>query len=72
MEITETIQKVVAEDKKSFLKDPAFIKLREFYLEMQRKGIATKQEYSLPGLDLVGRSLAEPAKSGSAEPPFFR
>ncbi len=63
MDISDTIQKVVAEDKNSFHKDPAFIALREFYFEMQKKGIATKQAYNIPTLDLVGRSLVEPAES---------
>ena len=61
MEISKKVEKVINEDKCGFLKDPAFIELRNFYAEMQKLGIATKQEYSLPNLDLVGKSLAMPS-----------
>ncbi len=38
----------------SFSLDADFVALRDFYLEMLKSGIATKQEYSLPSLDTVG------------------
>ena len=63
MKIVETLKKVVRGDVRDFSRDPKFIELRDFYAEMQKAEIAVKQEYSLPNLDLVGRSLvpADPA-----------
>ena len=55
--ILEAVKKAVKDDMLGFSKDPKFIELRDFYLSMQKAGIAVKQEYSLPSLDLVGRSL---------------
>ncbi len=53
----ETLKRVIKDDKHDFSKDPKFIELRDFYIEMQKAGLAVKQEYNLPNLDLVGRSL---------------
>lgn len=32
-------------------------RLREFYLDMQRKGLVRKQKYDLPLIDTIGRGL---------------
>lgn len=42
--------------------NPELVKLQEFYLDMQRKGLVRKREYDLPLVDTIGRELyqAEP------------
>jgi hypothetical protein len=56
MEIEKEIKRVLGEDANRQA-DPAFQNLREFYEKMKKDGIAIKQEYTLPPLDTVGRSL---------------
>ena len=51
------IQKVIAEKERDFGTNPEFVKLREFYEDMKRQGIASKREYSLPPLDTIGQEL---------------
>ena len=59
METTNKLEKVLIEKEREFASDPEFVRLREFYEEMKRQGLAKKQEYSLPPLDTVGlRQLA--------------
>ncbi len=36
--------------------DEQFVRLREFMLEMQRRGLVIKKEYDLPPLDTIGRT----------------
>lgn len=57
MSITEQVHKAVQCDSTKMAENTDFTKLRDFYAEMQRLGIATKQEYSLPPLDTVGRRV---------------
>jgi len=52
--IIQKIKKEIDKYNKNFLSDPKFKELREFYLDMQSKGIAKKQEYTLPQLDTIG------------------
>lgn len=66
MDITKEIEKVV-KDNQSFLKDSSYLQLREFFIEAQRDGIAIKQEYSLPGLDLVGKAFVPESADSSFE-----
>lgn len=37
--------------------NPELLKLQEFYLDMQRKGLVRKREYDLPLVDTIGREL---------------
>jgi hypothetical protein len=36
--------------------DPDFLRLRDFYLEMARKGLLVKKTYDLPLVDTIGRA----------------
>ena len=60
MEFATELQSLLAAKDREFSSDPGFVKLRDFYAEMKRLGIAQKQEYSLPPLDTVGRRLSIP------------
>jgi len=51
------LQKMLAEKERDFSENPDFVKLREFYEEMKRQGLAKKQEYALPLLDTAGQRL---------------
>lgn len=55
--IAKRMQKEFDKCQANFSKDPKFQELQKFYLEMQAKGIAKKQEYSLPQLDTIGHRL---------------
>jgi hypothetical protein len=57
METVLELQKIIVEKEPGFSANPDFVKLREFYEEMKRRGLATKQEYSLPPLDTTGQGL---------------
>lgn len=57
METTHELEKVLLEKEREFASDPDFVRLREFYEEMKRQGVAKKQEYSLPPLDTAGQRL---------------
>ena len=57
METVDEVQKVLAEKEQDFTADPEFLRLREFYEEMKRKGLVKKQEYSVPPLDTAGQQL---------------
>jgi hypothetical protein len=59
MSIAEKVKTTLAEKITDISKDKEFIKLRDFYEEKQREGIAQKQPYSLPPLDTVGRRLRQ-------------
>jgi len=59
MSLTDQVQQVIEAGPPKTVETPEFAKLRDFYVEMQRLGIATKQEYNLPPLDTVGRRLHE-------------
>ena len=58
MSITERVQQVIA-NSTEFEQDKDFIKLREFYEEMDQAGIVKKPTYSLPPLDTVGKRFHE-------------
>ena len=51
--ITKKLQDILKAEG-GFNADADFRALRDFYLEMIKSGVATKQEYSLPHLDTVG------------------
>lgn len=57
METVDEVQKVLAEKEQNFAADPEFLRLREFYEDMKRKGLVKKQEYSVPPLDTAGQQL---------------
>ena len=59
MSIVENVEKVLKEDGEKFAQNPEFKELQEFYSEMQRLGLVTKQEYTLPPLDTGGQRYHE-------------
>ena len=59
MAIVEELQKELEKKKETLEKNKEFVRLREFYAEMQELGVAKKPEYNLPPLDTIGRHLYE-------------
>ncbi len=59
MTIVEEIQKEIEQKKKILEENKEYVRLRDFYNEMQELGIAKKSEYSLPPLDTIGRQFYE-------------
>ena len=57
METTNELQKLLAAKEHELASNPEFVRLREFYEEMKRLGLVTKQEYSLPPLDTGGQRI---------------
>lgn len=58
MALEDRVRDILAEEAERE-KNSNFKKLRDFYDEMKREGVATKQEYNLPPIDTVGRRLYE-------------
>jgi len=56
MTIEEKVKQVLAEEKERE-KGPNFQNLRDFYEKMKKEGLVIKQEYKLPPVDTIGRSL---------------
>ena len=48
-------------------KNADFQNLRDFYDQMKKEGLVIKQEYTLPLVDTIGRSLLQPARIPSAD-----
>ena len=59
MTIVERVQDTLESRGQELLYDEDFQKLSEFYIQMQKAGIARKQAYSLPPTDTIGRRLHE-------------
>ena len=57
MKINQRIQETIRENEKQFMIRPEFVKLQDFYWEMQKKGIAKKQEYKTVPIDSIGHYL---------------
>ena len=66
MTIEEKVREVLAEEKERE-KNLNFQSLRDFYETMKKEGLLIKQEYKLPPVDTIGRSLyqdsGKPAQS---------
>lgn len=58
MTIEEKVKEVLAEGKERE-KNLNFQSLRDFYEAMKKAGLVVKQEYNLPPVDTIGRSLHE-------------
>ncbi|HMS39418.1 MAG TPA: hypothetical protein PKE69_04275 [Pyrinomonadaceae bacterium] len=59
MTIVEEIQKELEEKKEFLEKNKEYVRLRNFYDEMEKLGVTKKSEYDLPPLDTIGRNLYE-------------
>ncbi len=55
MTIEEKMQQVLAENREP--NNPGFQRLRDFYEEKKKEGLVTKQEYTIPPIDTVGRAF---------------
>ena len=67
MSVTDQIRQIVEAEKTRMENDPEFVRLRDFYAEMQKAGIAQKQSYTLPPLDTVGRRIYQGLSMKSAK-----
>lgn len=52
----ERLQEALRRFEKEAAVDADFIRLRDFYLEMSRRGLLIKKEYDLPLVDTIGRT----------------
>jgi len=59
MSLAERVEKSLKEEQTVRENKHSFQNLREFYAAMKKEGVAIKQEYTLPLIDIVGRSLCE-------------
>jgi hypothetical protein len=66
MTIEDRVREVLAEEKERE-KTHDFQNLREFYEAMKKEGLVLKQEYTLPPVDTIGRSLYEVRPKPAAE-----
>jgi len=55
MSIEEEVKRALAENERQ--NNPAFQHLRDFYEQKKMEGVVTRQEYTLPPMDTLGRSL---------------
>jgi hypothetical protein len=46
--------------------DKELERLREFLVDMQRKGLVIKKEYDLPSLDTIGKTAYGPDRQGGS------
>jgi hypothetical protein len=70
MTIVEEIQKELEEKKRTFENNKEYVRLRDFYDEMQKLGVTKKSEYDLPPVDTIGRNLYELRHSVSKKRTF--
>jgi hypothetical protein len=63
MSTSERLKEVLVEELQNLSTDPSFAELQAFCSAMQEKGLVLKQEYSLPPLDTIGRTLHNRVKS---------
>jgi hypothetical protein len=70
MTLAEEVQKEIEERKEALKDNKEYVRLRDFYIEMQELGIAKKPEYDLPPLDTIGRDLYECRHSVSKKKMF--
>lgn len=57
MTLVEEVTKEIEEKKEALKDNKEYVRLRDFYNEMQELGVAKKNEYNLPPLDTIGRKL---------------
>ncbi len=60
MSLTDQVQELVAAKSQELSKDESFQKLRDFYEEKKKDGVAKPPQYDLPQVDTIGRSIREP------------
>ncbi len=59
MTMVEEVEKEINERKEALENNKDYVRLRDFYVEMQELGVAKKPQYDLPPLDTIGRRLYE-------------
>jgi hypothetical protein len=52
----ERLQEALRRFEEEAAVDSDFVRLRDFYLEMSRRGLLIKKEYDLPLVDTIGRT----------------
>ena len=57
MTIEKKMEEVLAQPNSHGPDNPEFQRLREFYEQKKREGVVRRQEYDLPPLDTIGRTL---------------
>ncbi len=67
MTTVEELEKVIKESGEILEKNIDFVKLRDFYEEMQELGVAKRPQYDLPPVDTIGRRLYEIQHRADAE-----
>lgn len=70
MSIVENVEKVLKENGDRLAQNDEFRELRRFYEEMQREGLATRQEYTLPPLDTGGQRFHDATTTSRSEGRF--
>ena len=65
MTLADEVKKEIEEKKEALKDNKEYVRLRDFYIEMQELGVAKKMEYDLPPLDTIGRHLYEISHSVS-------
>jgi hypothetical protein len=53
----EELQEALRRFETESANDQDFARLRDFYLEMGKKGLLLKKEYDLPLIDTIGRTV---------------
>lgn len=56
-EIAKRVEEAVKHTEPRFTESRGFRDLRDFYMDMQRRGLALKREYDIPLLDTAGRNI---------------
>jgi hypothetical protein len=70
MTLADEVRKEIEEKKETLKDNKEYVRLRDFYIEMQELGVAKKTEYDLPPLDTIGRHLYEISHSVSRKKVF--
>jgi hypothetical protein len=59
MAIDQEVKEAIYAFEQTRVSDQEFLRLRAFYEEMKRRGIAVKKPYDIAPLDTIGRSFYE-------------
>jgi hypothetical protein len=55
-DLSTRVAQTLEEGERQRVADQQFARLREFLVDMQRKGLVIKKEYDLPSLDTIGKT----------------
>ncbi|MBU2444160.1 MAG: hypothetical protein KJ666_01120 [Bacteroidetes bacterium] len=57
MSIVDSINEIINEKLSKFENEESYIELSEFYSQLKDRGAILKQEFNLPAIDTIGRTL---------------